>query len=112
VDRLVPFDRTALRDEATLVVDVADDLDMQGASVSEFPLDGAQVVVVNARHVSFLDSAGIGALVALYHRVTGHGAVLRLVVNPDSMVRRVLRVARIDELIAFYSDHDEAVRGQ
>jgi hypothetical protein len=52
VDRLVPFDRTALRDEATLVVDVADDLDMQGASVSEFPLDGAQVVVVNARLIS------------------------------------------------------------
>jgi anti-anti-sigma factor len=57
-------------------------------------------------------SAGIGSIVALYHRVASHGAVLRLVVNPDSMVRRVLQITRIDELIPFYSDRDEAVQGQ
>jgi anti-anti-sigma factor len=112
VDGLLSFDQSALSDEATLIVDVVDDLDMQGASVLEFPLDGTRMVVGNARDVTFLDSAGLGAIVELYHRVGRHGAVLRLVVNPDSMVRRVLQITQIDELIPFSSDRDEAVRDQ
>jgi anti-anti-sigma factor len=103
----MPFD-DALRDEATSI-DGGDDLDLQGASVLEFPIDGAQVVVVDARHVTFLDSAGIGALVTLYHRVSSHGAALRRVVKPDTMPRRVLQIAQIGELIAFYIDRDQGV---
>jgi anti-anti-sigma regulatory factor len=68
------------------------------------------VVVVDACHVTFLDSAGIGAFVALHHLASSQGAMLPLVVTPDSVPQQVLQMGQIAESIPFYSERDEAVR--
>ncbi len=61
-------------------------------------LAGAGVVDVDLRHVTFLDSSGIGALLA-GHRLAGdHGARLQ-VRDPSPSVRTVLEVTNVWRLL-------------
>lgn len=65
-------------------------------------------VVLNAKDVSVIDSAGVGDLVASFSSLKRAGGSLK-VANPGKMVREVLRIARIPTLIEVFDTEDEAV---
>jgi anti-sigma B factor antagonist len=65
-------------------------------------------VVLNAKEVSVIDSAGVGDLVASYSLLKRSGGSLK-VANPSKLVRDVLRIARIPTLIEVFDTVDEAV---
>src|SRR3569832_175595 len=54
-------------------------------------------VVLNAEHVSVIDSAGIGEVVAAYSLLKKKGGSLKLA-SPSKLVRDVLKIARIPTL--------------
>lgn len=61
--------------------------------------DDAAVVVLDLTATTYLDSAGIAALFRLADRLRIRRQDLRLVVPPDSPIRAVLRLTRLDHVI-------------
>jgi anti-anti-sigma factor len=70
--------------------------------------DGAELVVVDLAGVTFFSSRGLAALLALHSRVP----VLRLAgVAEGGLVRRILSIARLDELIPSFPTVRDALAG-
>jgi anti-anti-sigma factor len=100
------------QDDGILVLSLVDDLDLESApALASVPLNGIDLVVADCRNVRFLDSRGVAALIQLYHRLAVTGGELRLVVTPESMPDRVLRMAEIDSLVPLFANLDDAVAG-
>jgi anti-sigma B factor antagonist len=55
-------------------------------------------LVLDLSEVTFCDSAGVAALVKIYHRATGQGTDLR-VQGAGQMVRHVLEISGVDRVI-------------
>ena len=84
---------------AVLVV-VAGDLDIESASALSVAPDGdVDLVILDARRLSFIDCSGLDAIVALHRRLRAENATLRLVVRPESMMRHMLRITDLDTII-------------
>jgi anti-sigma B factor antagonist len=63
-------------------------------------LDNAPAtLVVDLSEVAFCDSAGIAALIKIYHQATSTGAAMR-VSGAREMVRHVLEISGVDRVIA------------
>jgi len=67
------------------------------------------VLVVDLSDVTFIDSTGLGVLVATRRWTRARSAELVLVVRPGSVVARVLTVAGLHVVFTTVSTRDEAV---
>ena len=96
------------RDESQSVVTVAGEVDVETAprlrkaliSAGDVP---APMVVVDLREVTFLDSTGLGVLVAGLKRARENGGDLRLVAT-SSHILRMLAITRLDSVFSVYPD--------
>ncbi len=73
--------------------------------VEEFP-----TVVVDLGEVGFLDSTGLGVLVACRNRAAAVGHRL-VVARPQRIVRNALRLVQVDTVIDVYDTLDDALAG-
>jgi anti-sigma B factor antagonist len=69
---------------------------------------GQQAVLVDLHDVSYMDSAGIGAVVEVYLRLTHRGGQC-LLLRPSPHVRRVLDLTRLSTVIGTYEDEAAAL---
>jgi anti-sigma B factor antagonist len=69
---------------------------------------GTKKVVLNMGQVSYIDSAGLGALVAAYTSAKNQGAMLKLV-NLGSKFREVLQVTKLLTVFDVYDNEAAAV---
>ena len=58
---------------------------------------GAQRLVIDLAHTQFVDSSGLGVLVATLRRLPGPGSLVLRGVTPP--VERTLRLARLDRIL-------------
>jgi anti-sigma B factor antagonist len=65
-------------------------------------------IVVDLEHVSFIDSSGLGGLIAARNTAKERDGSFSLV-NPPPMVRRLLGSTRLHDVIAIYNSLPEAV---
>ncbi|HEU0132380.1 MAG TPA: STAS domain-containing protein [Mycobacteriales bacterium] len=65
-------------------------------------------VVVDLADVPFMDSTGLGVLVASYNRAVAAGRRL-VVARPQQIVRNALRLVQVDTVIDVYDSLDAAV---
>jgi anti-sigma B factor antagonist len=65
-------------------------------------------VLLNLEAVTFIDSMGLGELVASYTKVKQHGGNL-LLAAPGEFVAGVLKVARLPDVIRVYESADQAL---
>ena len=65
-------------------------------------------ILVNLDGVSYMDSAGIGELVACYKRVREKGGVVKLL-NPSGKVFDLLQLTKLDQVFETYRDEKEAL---
>ncbi|BCJ49636.1 hypothetical protein Asp14428_11110 [Actinoplanes sp. NBRC 14428] len=101
----MPFDCTIEREGDTIVVAPEGDVDADNAAVLRQVLQ--QVVDrrdcarldIDMSAVTFLDSSGLGMLVAAQRAATANGISLRLR-DPGPMVRMVLEVTNLHETLA------------
>jgi len=99
-EALVDTRRTA---PGTVVVRVRGELDIETApALRQVLLDqlergGLDELIVDMRHVLFMDSTGIGALVAGYGTARQAGVAF-VVSNPSDLVRRQLELTGLAEL--------------
>ena len=102
------FAVATLRDESQSVVTVTGEVDVETAprlrkaliSAGDVP---APMVVVDLREVTFLDSTGLGVLVAGLKRARENGGDLRLVAT-SSHILRMLAITRLDSVFSVFPD--------
>jgi anti-sigma B factor antagonist len=71
--------------------------------------DGRRKFLVNLRHLTFIDSVGIGEIVRSYTHLARHGGMLKLCqVGPR--VREVLEVTHLDTIIRMFDAETDALR--
>jgi len=66
-------------------------------------------VVVDLRQVTFIDSSGLGAVIALYHRAVAADARLQLVCGDATL--RLVRLMHLDEVMDVVTAPDDASNG-
>jgi len=71
--------------------------------------EDAKKILLNLSRVSYMDSAGIGELVACYKRSREKGGELKLL-NPSGKVYDLLQLTKLEEIFETFKDEDEAVK--
>ena len=73
------------------------------------PSSRAVGVVVDLREVTFIDSSGLGAIIALYHRAGAAHARLQLVCGDVTL--RLVRLMHLDEVMDVVTEPADASNG-
>ncbi len=71
--------------------------------------EGRRWIVLDVVGLSWLDSAGVGAVVACAKHAGERGAVMKLVAAGTGAVRRVLELVHLDRMLETFDDLDAAV---
>jgi len=77
--------------------------------VREFAARGQTRIVLNLHDVAYIDSSGIGDLVASATTLRHHGGDLK-VVNPSMVVQKLLRMTRVDTVLDVKIDEASALQ--
>jgi anti-sigma B factor antagonist len=76
--------------------------------VTELLEGGHQSVLLNLEKVSYMDSAGIGELVACYKRAKEKDGTVKLL-NPSGKVYDLLQLTKLEEVFETFKDEKEAL---
>ncbi len=79
------------------------------ALVRDFAARGQTKIVLNLHDVAYIDSSGIGDLVASATTLRRHGGDLK-VVNPSMVVQKLLRMTRVDTVLDVKADEASALQ--
>jgi len=70
--------------------------------------EGKKKVVLNMANITFIDSAGLGTLVAAHHSAKSQGAALKLA-HLDNKFQKVLQITKLLTVFDVYNSEAEAV---
>lgn len=77
----------------------------------ELVTDGVDRVVLDLRHVDFIESVGLGTLVAVRKRLRPSDKSLCLVIGPDQgVIRRTFEITGLDKVFPIHKDVEAAVQ--
>jgi anti-sigma B factor antagonist len=76
--------------------------------VTELLDSGSAHILLNLEKVSYMDSAGIGELVACYKRAKEKDGTVKLL-NPSGKVYDLLQLTKLEEVFETYRDEKEAL---
>ena len=71
--------------------------------------DGHRKIILDLGRVSFLDSAGLGELVACKKRVVERGGDVKLL-RPTGRVRDMLELVQLTKVLEIHQDEAQAIR--
>jgi anti-sigma B factor antagonist len=96
-----------------VVLSVIGDLDLATApglrhDVLAAIAEGRRRVVIDLGPTDFVDSVGLGMLVAVLKRIRVHGGEM-VVACPDARLRRLFSVVDLDRIVTVASSVDEAI---
>jgi anti-anti-sigma factor len=99
------FDLHVERRGSVAILRVSGELDITGAEfletrIKELAGDSPDVVVIDLRKVSFMDSTGLRSLLRARARGSEEGWSLKLIRGPEP-VHRVLELTRMDDVFDF-----------
>lgn len=76
--------------------------------VQELVEGGRRKILISLERVGFMDSAGLGELVACYKRATEKGGTIKLL-RPSGKVKDLLSLTKITEIFEIFDDEGEAI---
>jgi len=76
--------------------------------VKQLVAEGKKKIVVNAKNVAFIDSCGVGELVAAYTTLKKNEGAFKLA-SPQKMVSEVLRLSRLPTVIEVFDTEEKAL---
>lgn len=109
------FSIETVRDERHAVVLVVGELDAATAprlreGLVTLSAEGVDRVVLDCRRLSFIDSFGLGVVVAAKKRLSAHGNSLCLVAGEEQRsLRRLLEITGLDRLLPVHATVADAV---
>jgi anti-sigma B factor antagonist len=99
--------KVSLVDLAGKITIGAGDVQLREAVV-ELLEGGNRNILLNLERVSYMDSAGIGELVACYKRAKEREGIVKLV-NPTGKVYDLLQLTKLEEIFDVFKDEKEAL---
>ena len=93
--------------EGRLVAGVGDELLRE--VINELLAEGWRKILLNMAQVRYIDSAGIGELVASLHTAQTFGATLRSTRRMEGKVERVLHLSQVLPLLSVHESEEEAL---
>jgi anti-sigma B factor antagonist len=105
--------QTRTTDNGVIVVAPSGRLDVAGAptlksAIGEAIKNGPPRLVIDMEGVSFVDSTGLGSVIAALKLVRGSKGDLRLAA-PNQQVRVVLELTTLDRVFAYYPTVEDAL---
>ena len=90
-------------------------LDVAGApalkdAISDVAKNGPPKVVIDMEGVSFVDSTGLGSVIAVLKQIRNRRGELRLAA-PNQQVRVVLELTTLDRVFPYFATLEEALAG-
>lgn len=70
---------------------------------------GKRLFILNLQDLRYLDSFGLGQIVATFQSIRNQQGDMKIV-NPNSMVKDLLRYTRIDKVVQVFPSEPEAVQ--
>ncbi|WP_232661894.1 STAS domain-containing protein [Pseudonocardia sp. TRM90224] len=114
-DELLSIERARVGKTALLTltgeVDTATAPQLRQAVHEALTVPDAGPIVVDMTAVTFLSSAGLGALVSAHHDAARHGEPLRVVVDHARPVLRPLQISGLDHVLTLFHYVDTALQG-
>ena len=106
---------TRQADNGVTVVAPVGRLDVAGApalkeAIAQLAGNGAPKVVIDMEGVSFVDSTGLGSVIAVLKQIRGNNGELRLAA-PNQQARVVLELTTLDRVFPYYATVEEALAG-
>jgi len=85
----------------------------EGAEELELPFERAldqagRGIVLDLTRLRYLDSAGIGAVIACSKKAAAKGTVLRVALAPSGPVRRIFELTQLERGFEIFNDADSA----
>jgi anti-sigma B factor antagonist len=85
----------------------------EGAEELELPFERALAgagrgIVLDLTRLSYLDSAGVGALVACSKAAAAAGTVMKVALAPTGPVRRIFELTQLERAFELFDDADSA----
>jgi len=77
-------------------------------AVSAAVADGPRSCLLDLRNVTYLDSGGVGLLVAMFRHVTRRGGQFKLL-SPSAPARRVLGISQLTRVFDIFDDERDAL---
>jgi anti-sigma B factor antagonist len=107
--------QTRQADNGVTVLAPTGRLDVAGAptlkdAINEVAKGGPARVVIDMEGVSFVDSTGLGSVIAALKQVRTNQGELRLAA-PNQQVRVVLELTTLDRVFPYYATVEEALTG-
>jgi len=81
------------------------------AALVEIREMGSWHVMLNFRHISYIDSAGLGQLFLWYHNLR-HLNIRLSIMSPQLTVRHLLVAAHLQDIIPIFESCEEAVQSE
>jgi len=78
-------------------------------SIEKVLKTGTTKILLNLSKISYMDSAGIGELVACYKRAREKGGELKLL-NPSGKVEDLLQLTKLEEIFETFRDEATALK--
>ncbi|HEY2436955.1 MAG TPA: STAS domain-containing protein [Solirubrobacteraceae bacterium] len=90
-------------------------LDVAGApalkdAISDVAKNGPPKVVIDMEGISFVDSTGLGSVIAVLKQIRNRRGELRLAA-PNQQVRVVLELTTLDKVFPYFATLEEALAG-
>ena len=100
-------------EDSVTVLELNGDLDVSSAPLLQAALQelidrGGQHVIVDLSQVPFMDSSGLGVLVAAHRRIRATGGQFALA-NPAPALQKVFELTRTNRLFDVYTSVNDAV---
>jgi anti-sigma B factor antagonist len=106
---------TVRRERGVVIVAVSGDIDISSVTRLRERLsglaDGGQTLIVDMNRVTFIDSAGLGALVGAARRAAAHGGSLHAVCA-QPQPRKLLWMTGVDRRIPLAATVDDVLMSQ
>ena len=107
--------QTRQADNGVTVLTPTGRLDVAGApalkdAINEVAKNGPTRLVIDMEGVSFVDSTGLGSVIAALKQVRTNQGELRLAA-PNQQVRVVLELTTLDRVFPYYATVEEALTG-
>ncbi len=113
---MAPLTVSATRNPDLVLVELAGELDVQGATMLDARLEDLiaepepSVIAIDLRRVEFLDSSGLRSVVMADAALRERGRSLALVRGSEA-VQRIFAVTRMEERLRFVDDLGELTGG-
>ncbi|MFC2172087.1 STAS domain-containing protein [Acidobacteriota bacterium] len=78
-------------------------------AIDELLVDGIRKILLDFSKIEFIDSSGLGELVASYRTVTGLGGKIKIL-NIGEKVYSALSITKLLPLFEIYTDQNEAIK--